>query len=168
MVDASPDRALDYRHEAGVFLSTMDEMAPQLGLDYSVESLQRLEGFISEHFEPPGDQAVGETLLVGIGSYLGEVIVRHLGGQWDPDGRAEIHGVGSGEPVFPLERVRRRFENGRQESLVWYYHALVKHVHEAGEQAESPSHGSPLPHVSGKDGGGDMFSFLKGLFGKKA
>jgi hypothetical protein len=142
MSAANPEelgRALDYRQEAGAFLTIMDEMAPQVALDYSVESLQRLDQFISEHFEPPGGKVVGDSLAVGIGCYLGEVIIRHLGGHWNKDGEPAVEGIGPLETVFPLEKVKSRFRNGKQDSLAWYYHALVKKAGEAGFEAHAPA-----------------------------
>ena len=46
MASPHPAPQSRYQEEAGTFLSTMGEMAPQIRLDYSVESLQRLDQFI--------------------------------------------------------------------------------------------------------------------------
>ncbi len=159
--------ASQYRDEAGTFLSIMDEMAPQIRLDYSVESLQRLDQFISEHFEPIGEKNVGETLPTGIGCYLGEVIVRNLGGYWNKEGKPEINGLGQIDAVFPIEKALRRFEGGKQEALAWYYHSLVKQAYEAGHQPPTPQHAPSVQRRSGNNAGGGLFGLLKGIFGKK-
>jgi len=157
-----------YQDEAGTFLTIMDEMAPQIRLDYSVESLQRLDQFITEHFDPPGSKFVAETLPVGIGCYVGEVIIRHLGGHWNKEGKAEVNAIGPVDAVFPIDKALKRFTEGREHSLAWYYHSIQKHAYEAehgiapkNEEAAEP----PVPANSAKDGG--LLGFIKGLFGGK-
>lgn len=148
-----------YQQEAGTFLSIMDEMAPQLRLDYTVESLQRLDQFITENFEPAGTKPVGETLPVGIGCYMGEVIIRHLGGHWNENGEPEINNIGPVEAIYPIDKAIKRFKNGKEDSLAWYYHSVAKHAYEASMTEPQPSQ-----PVSKPDGG--LLSKLKGLFGK--
>jgi hypothetical protein len=132
MVSSNTGSQSRYQAEAGTFLAIMGEMAPQLGLDYTVDSLQRLENFISEHFDPPGSKFVGETLPVGIGCYVGEVIIRNIGGHWNLEDKPEINGLGPIEAIYPIEKAQKRFENGREESLAWYYHAVARQAYEAG------------------------------------
>jgi hypothetical protein len=161
MASPETDQRPDYRQEAGTFLTIMDEMAPQLALDYSVESLQRLDQFISEHFEPPGTKPVGETLPVGIGCYVGEVIIRNLGGHWNADGKPEVNDIGPVEAIFPIDKAIKRFQNGKADSLAWYYHSIAKNAYTEGQQAPNPS-----AKAEAKNSGG-LLGALKGLFGKK-
>ena len=149
-----------YQQDATAFVGIMGDMASDLILDYSVESIQRLDQFITENFAPPATN-VGESLIHGIGCYVGEVIIRHLGGRWDQDGKPQIHGIGCVEAILPLEKAARRFQVGPQESLNWYYHTLAKHAYEgrqtpAGIQQQSHS----------QDNGGGLMGMFKGLFGK--
>lgn len=131
MASPQPVPKSRYQEEAGAFLSTMGEMAPQIRLDYSVESLQRLDQFISEHFDNNSSKEVGEALLLRTGSYLGEVIVRHLGGHWNEQGQPEINDVGLIDVIYPLEKAQKRFQNGKEDSLAWYYHSIAKQAYEA-------------------------------------
>lgn len=131
MASPQPVPKSRYQEEAGTFLSTMGEMAPQIRLDYSVESLQRLDQFISEHFDNNSAKEVGETLPLRIGSYVGEVIVRHLGGHWNEQGQPEINDVGLIDVIYPLEKAQKRFQNGKEDSLAWYYHSIAKQAYEA-------------------------------------
>ena len=147
-----------YHEEAGTFLSTMGEMAPQVGLDYSVESLQRLDQFISEHFDSNSSQQASETLLLRVGSYLGEVIIRHLGGYWNESGQPEINEVGPIPVIQPLEKAKLRFQNGKVDSLSWYYHALAKQAYE-----EDSKEMTPKAAMSGEDG---LLGLFKGIFKK--
>lgn len=158
MTSSNTDQQSRYAEEAGTFLTIMDEMAPQMGLDYSVESLQRLEQFICEHFEPPGTKPVGETLPVGIGCYLGEVIIRNLGGHWNEEGKPEINEIGPIEAIYPIEKAIKRFENGKSDSLSWYYHSVAKKAYEAGDEQH---HHSPK-----NESQGGFMELLKGLFKK--
>jgi hypothetical protein len=150
MASVNPEQHAPYQQEAGEFLTVMDEMAPQIGLDYSVDSLQRLDQFISEHFDPPNTKVVSEALTLRVGCYLGEVIIRHLGGEWNEDGKPEINHLGPVEAIYPIERAKQRFENGKQESLSWYYHAIAKKLYEAG---------GTLPQYAGLAGGVDATGY---------
>lgn len=153
-IDSKPSR---YEEEAGSFLSVMGEVASELRLDYSVESLQRLDQFITENFEPAGSKAIADSLPQGIGCYLGEVIIRNLGGDWSEEDKPEVVGISSLEPIQPIEKAHRRFQNGRQDSLAWYYHALAKQAYEADAAKNKNSQ---------NDEGG-LFGFLSGLFKSK-
>jgi len=148
-----------YAREAGAFLSIMDEMASHIRLDYSVDSLQRLEEFICEHFEPPGVKPVAETLPNGIGCYLGEVIIRNLGGHWNEDGKPEVNDIGPLPAILPIEKAIRRFKIGRAESLAWYYHSLAKQAYEAGMPEPTPATAN-----TGSDEDGGLLTKLKGFF----
>lgn len=172
MASVNPEQQSSFQQEAGAFLSTMDEVAPQVRLDYTVESLQRLEHFISEHFDPPGSKFVAETLLQGIGCYLGEVIIRNLGGHWNPDGKPEVNHIGPIEAIYPIEKAKLRFEKGKTESLAWAYHSIQKQAYEAG-MTEPQVHGHPQPTrqqillEADQSGEGGFMAFFKGLFGSK-
>jgi hypothetical protein len=158
MASPNADSKSRYQEEAGTFLSIMGEMAPQIGLDYTIDSLQRLDQFISEHFDPPGSKFVDETLLVGIGCYVGEVIIRHIGGHWNPEGKPEINEIGPLEAIQPIEKARQRFEQGREHSLSWYYHAIQKQAYEGGEP--------PRRNQDGKNGQGGLLDMIMGIFKK--
>jgi hypothetical protein len=153
-----------YQQEAGTFLTIIGEMAPELGLDYTVESLQRLDQFIAEHFDPPNSKHVGETLPVGIGCYVGEVIIRNLGGHWNADGQPEINDIGPVQSIFPIDKAIKRFQNGREDSLAWYYHTIAKHAYEAGMAVPQPQLTVTGGSRPGKPGG--FMGFLQGFFKK--
>ena len=112
--------------EAETFVSILKDLAPEVILDYSPTSLNKLDVFITERFEPVGSKHVGEALLLGMGCYVGEVIIRCLGGQWSQKG-PEITGIGGVQAVFPLQKVLKRFRNGPVDSLFFYYETIKKH-----------------------------------------
>lgn len=62
-------------------------------LDYSAASLERLDGEIDTLREAGEDaEAAAEALFV-FGCYLGEVLVRELGGAWVETARSALRGV---------------------------------------------------------------------------
>ena len=167
MASVNPEQHAPYQQEAGEFLTVMDEMAPQVGLDYSVESLQRLDQFISEHFDPPNAKHVSEALTLRIGCYLGEVLIRHVGGHWNEDGKPEINEVGPISAIYPIERAKMRFLNGKTEALSWYYHSIAKQLYEAG--VSKPQYALSIAggtYDEPQEEGG-FISFLFGMFNKK-
>lgn len=87
-----------------------------------------MEDFVSKNFDPPGSKFVGESLVVGMGCYVGEVIVRTLGGFWNREGRPEINSVGPIQAIFPIQKVAKRFRNGPTDSLVHYYRTVEKYA----------------------------------------
>lgn len=114
--------------EADTFVSIMRSMAPDIQLDYSAESITLLEQFIAANFDPPGSKFVGDSLPAGVGCYVGEVIIRTLGGQWAPGGLPEIHQIGSVQKTFPLAKAEKRFQNGPTDSLAHYYKTVARYT----------------------------------------
>ena len=100
--------------------------------DFSPESLKQIDRFFEEQTangqpKPGGllSQQLGARLF-GIGAYVGEVIRRQNGGEWqgdDKDPRAEINvalRLKSGVVMWPVQRVMKRFKNGAEDGI-WIY-----------------------------------------------
>lgn len=119
-----------YRQEADAFVDIMQNLAPNLRLDYSVKTVAALEEFIARQFDPPGSKYVGPNLPLGVGCYVGEVIIRNLGGHWHHAGRPEINGIGSIQKIFPIEKAMKRFENGPEDSLAHYISVIAQYAHQ--------------------------------------
>jgi len=146
-----------YQAEAGQFLSSFSELSRGLVLDYSVESLQRLDQFIAENFEPVTESVLHGILPHQVGCYLGEVVIRNLGGWWDQNGAPQIIGILDDMPPFhPIEKSVQRFERGQKHALAWAYHTLAKHVHE--QQDEDAHEKSFKPHQNK-----GLLGWLKGM-----
>ena len=104
--------------------------------DFTPKSLWEIDRFLDEHSQH-GDPVPGGLLseslgsrVFALGSYVGEVIRRHMGGQWsgdDTDPEAEI-GVElrlpDGTICWPIQRVMKRFKNGAEDGIAVYGHAL--------------------------------------------
>lgn len=104
--------------------------------DFSPDSLREIDRFFDE--QPRKGKAVKRGLLseglgprlFGIGSYVGEVIRRDVGGTWkghDDDPYAEVNVslvLDDGTVIWPMRRVMKRFRNGREDGVYAYGVAL--------------------------------------------
>ena len=126
-VHTGRSNAARFSQEARTFVSIMRDLAPALSLDYTARSIQALEQFIAQTFDPPGSKYVGDSLIVGTGCYLGEVIIRTLGGHWQVEGKPEINGLGQIQAIFPLDKAKKRFQNGPEDSLVVYFATIERY-----------------------------------------
>ena len=108
--------------------------------DFSPASLWEVERFFDEQ-APDGEARRGGLLseglgqrLFGLGSYVGEVIRREVGGQWegdDSDPEAEINVtlvLDDGSRIWPVQRVVKRYSNGPEDDVASYAAALGVHV----------------------------------------
>ena len=96
-------------------------------LDYSVESIERVEAILGslheEHRRQPFAQRRMSDATARYGAYVGEVIRRKWGGQWELDHDAA--GPGSfplstqGHRAFPMGWCFKRIANGPEDN-VWH------------------------------------------------
>jgi hypothetical protein len=100
--------------------------------DFSLESLKEIDRFFDEHSRD-GEALPGGLLseqfgqrMFALGSYVGEVVIRHHGGTWqaddaDPEGEVNIRvALPSGAVIWPVQRVMKRFKNGKEDGLFVY------------------------------------------------
>jgi hypothetical protein len=106
-------------------------------LDYTPESLKKvdeiIEGFRKEKLNIDN---IGTTLFC-FGCYVGEVIVRNAGGRWKKREETtmrdvsnmplliELHKGGVGNPIG---KMIKRFQNGKEDSLVYFYRVCVEGI----------------------------------------
>lgn len=109
--------------------------------DFSLESLKEVDRFFEEH--ACGGQAVPNgllsqdlgTRLFGLGAYIGEVIRRCRGGEWegnDDDPAAEMNvalRLATDSVCWPIQRAMKRFRLGAEESVAAYGYALTRRDH---------------------------------------
>jgi hypothetical protein len=99
-------------------------------LDYSPASLKEVDRII-ENFRRDGVRfkQVAETLF-SFGCYVGEVLVRHAGGSWRVGSETPLAKFAGGPLVIqtgpedfcnPIGKVFKRFENGEEDSLEYFY-----------------------------------------------
>ena len=103
--------------------------------DFSLESLREVDRFFDD--QAPGGRPRPSGLLseqlgqriFGIGAYVGEVVRRHAGGEWegnDADPNAEINvalKLPNGSLIWPVQRAMKRFKNGPEDGI--YAYAVV-------------------------------------------
>lgn len=100
--------------------------------DFSPASLKEIDRFFDEHSldgaaKPGGllSEQLGQRLFA-LGAYVGEVLRRSLGGEWfgdDSDPEAEVNvqlNLPDGSKVWPIQKVMKRFKNGKEDSIVAY------------------------------------------------
>ena len=115
--------------------------AEKVDLDFSPASLEKIDDIVLRMRDEntPVAGAVVQVLLV-LGCYVGEVLVRNTGGLWVDPGPDEqrlgvtFPGVRMRNGAFfnPIGKVFRLMENGSQDSVAFFY-AVVK-----GEDAKTP------------------------------
>lgn len=96
-------------------------------LQYQRGDFSRLDAIIEKAWgkELPKDL---EAMILTFGAYFGETIRRARGGKWSHDGERGycLEGVGGAATVYPFEKVRKRFQNGPDDSLALFYSALSR------------------------------------------
>jgi hypothetical protein len=104
--------------------------------DFTPESLWEVDRFFDEHTRdgtPIRNGLLSESLgsrIFALGAYVGEVIRRHVGGEWygdDSDPRAEINvelRLPDGTVCWPIQRLMKRCKNGAEDGIAAYGCAL--------------------------------------------
>jgi hypothetical protein len=103
-----------------------------LDLDYSAESVKRLDQLIQEGW-PAGPPILIDQVVAGLGSYLGETILRLHGGSWKFTAEDGIYlDVGNtNTKIWPFAKVKKRFLNGEEDSLGFYYAVIRNELEKA-------------------------------------
>lgn len=105
--------------------------------DFSIESLKEIDRFIDEQAPngiPKPDGLLGTDLgsrVFAIGGYVGEVIRRNVGGEWEgKDETSEdevniaIH-LKNDTTIWPVQRVMKRLKNGSEDGIYVYGYAIT-------------------------------------------
>jgi hypothetical protein len=107
-----------------------------IDLDYSVASLELVDGII-EGMRQDGLTANDQYLtLVVAGCYVGEVFVHHYHLKWIKAEDSSYANWSDDVPIVieyatrrytsPISKVIKRLENGEEDSLPWYHQVLRK------------------------------------------
>lgn len=111
------------RRVAETFVSTAVNLAG-VDFDYSEASVDWLESFVDGLWDPQvtPTEAELDNLTKLMGAYLGEVMIRNVGGTWAwSQERAMPTIEASRGTAFVLDKVYKRQVVGRQESLIDFY-----------------------------------------------
>ncbi|MFE7503712.1 hypothetical protein [Promicromonospora sp. NPDC057488] len=95
--------------------------------DYTVESITALEVLIGTLLESASPADLDKGFSLGMGAYVGEVIVRHgTGARWSYDAEQRAAVVQGAEfAAYPVFKVSKRFTLGPQHSLVQFVRAAI-------------------------------------------
>jgi hypothetical protein len=159
-VELTPENALEAAAEAVEFVRTK----AHLELDYSPESLENLDDVLEDiHKTGQKSHEMGGGITC-FGCYLGEVLIRDLGGEWRSREEAGYRETASpivlafsnGKAVNPLGKVCKRIDNGAEDSLTSFYRMFksivsidFQQMTERLKHAEAPD--SPVSSVSPND-----------------
>ena len=115
--------------------------------DFSGPSLWEVDRFFDDHSAGGAAKRGGllatdtGSRLFALGSYVGEVVRRSVGGTWvgdEDDAQAEVNvalALPDGSSIWPVQRVMKRFANGPEDGLAAYGAALGVSV---GPRPEPP------------------------------
>lgn len=125
-----PNPAPDMKRIADEFVVSMREFGWEL--DYSEESVRTLEDIINGDLLDWRPWRYGKVakrnlpIASLVGAYLGEVMVRHIGGHWGwmPDFDVAAVQLPTGTWTSPPAKAQKRFLNGNEDNLVVYYEAM--------------------------------------------
>lgn len=98
------------------------------GLDGRLDSLAHLEELIDSLTPwPQASEDLRQAMIRVIGAYFGELIRNTLGGSWVSDDgyRTPAIQVSQSLRIFPHSRVRKRWEEGKANSLSFLVDALT-------------------------------------------
>jgi hypothetical protein len=131
---ARPDPGPDMTRLAEEFVASMRDLGWEL--DFSERSVRTLEEMVEGQFEDwrpwRSGKVAKKNLPIAslVGAYLGEVMIRHIGGHWGwmPEFDVAAVQLPSGTWTSPPAKAQKRFVNGREDNLAIYYEALKDQV----------------------------------------
>lgn len=138
MVDVSLVTSATFQKEAKEAVKSAREIF-KVDLDFSPKSVKHIDKIIDEGWGAPlGERKAYEFAMsiLTLGSYLGEVIIKHLGGRWQEASQesnpvekmlqSKIVDLGNIAEIYPFGKVFKRFANGKEDSLEFYYKSIAR------------------------------------------
>jgi hypothetical protein len=127
---ARPDPGPDMQRLADEFVRSMRDF--EWELDYSEQSIRMIEEMIDRQFADWRPWRRGKVAKKNlpiaslVGAYVGEVMIRHVGGRWGwmPNFDVAAVQLPSGTWTSPPAKAQKRFVNGEEDDLLLYYDAL--------------------------------------------
>jgi len=120
-VPSDENVAADMLAFAQIFVDGAAAEGQDLGWDAA--SATRLDGLCEAFLSSDPSEDAIQSMILAMGSYLGELVVRNAGGHWTYDTRAAAAGVDvpSRKRCFPHSRVGQRLTIGPAHSLRLFY-----------------------------------------------
>lgn len=107
------------RETADSFIASAAE-SMGVNLAYDEESLKWVDDFLSRTREEYSEEQ-RERLAAMVGSYLGECIIKNLGGAWDLDEYGWAVYFDEENAVYPFSKTWKHLENGPDDSIYSLY-----------------------------------------------
>jgi hypothetical protein len=104
-------------------------------LDYSPATLDTVDQLVDKVKSTGVSEQDGSGMIYAIGCYVGEVMVRHGGGEWRPTAELNMQSVCSwplvvrmpdGTGMNPIGKAFKRFRNGDADSLAYFYRMTLR------------------------------------------
>ncbi len=114
--------------------------ADNFKLDYTMDSIIEVDRFFAKNIRNGQPRKAGRLakkgfgpILFSIGSYVGETIIKNIkGSEWVTDyndPKPELHvslKLPDGGEIWPIQKVMKRFQNGSEDAIYPYVHAVTK------------------------------------------
>lgn len=137
-IPSDEDVAADMEAFAQIFVDGAAAEGQEFGWDAA--SAGRLDGLCEAFLASRPDEDAIQSMVLAMGSYLGELVVRNGHGHWTYDTRAAAAGVDvpSRKRCFPHSRVGQRLTIGAAHSLRLFYQIAVTGPILPGQPASTP------------------------------
>jgi hypothetical protein len=109
--------------------------------DWDTGSARRLDDLCEAFLAGDPTEDAVQSMVLTMGAYLGDLIVRHGGGRWTYDAEAGAAGIDLpfGQRCFPHNKVAKRMSRGPAHSLRLFYYVAVTGDLTLGTVHERPS-----------------------------
>lgn len=89
---------------------------------YDVVNAEHLDPWVDEFRTSDASDEVTHNVIMGLGAYVGELIVRNGGGQWayDADEHAPVVRLNNDLECYPLNKVAKRIHVGPEHSIAQF------------------------------------------------
>jgi HEAT repeat protein len=121
LIQNAGKKTIDQIQEQAETFIKLAEKKYRVKLDYSEEALAVADDLATVFLKFHKEHYIKAAVFLG--SYLGETIIRNLGGKWLSDYSIKKVGKVKGN-AHPITRARKRLANGTEDSLVVYYRNL--------------------------------------------
>lgn len=126
----------DIMNTAESFVKNFSEDVGEDALDYSIESLEVVDGLLDEYGDFELDEDALYNMSSMIGCYVFETARRNYGGEylWVRDEQQPV--LVAGMPDFQVsirawQKVRGRLQNGSEDSIPFYVAGYQEHIAQA-------------------------------------
>jgi hypothetical protein len=153
----SDDEQIEELRKAAAFVIETMGSKLDIELGYDDAGVRFLDGYIQRQHEQ-GDEAIRRNLVVPLGAFLGECLIRNANGQWKQDKHGWAVWFSNGNAAYPLTKVEKHLTNGAEagDSVYGFYSLAVALFNRPGPLPEAvvvrglTAGGSSSPSSSGK------------------